>query len=266
LIVKRKQASSQQRRKRRRRLRRVDEEQGTYLPPGSGPNAAGLTGLQQRVGNRAVQRMLVQRKEKKAEVEAEEPKAIRPVSARLLSGPHWLKLFPASNELKDLLPGFRLRVQRFIDAVEDADGEVEILSTKHPPELAHLMHWAWRIVNENYDPQRVPAMDSLNIHWWHGDEQASKEAAQAMVEAFGIDELEVRPPLESRHVQGNAVDMHIFWKGDLEIEDAQGNKLIVIGGPRNGTNKELIKIAKSYGVIHFPYATKDEFHWSTDGK
>ena len=262
----RKQELIAKRRKRRRRRKKTDEERIDFPSPNPGTDVSGLNVLQQQVGNRAVQRMLAQRKNDKDRGETEEPKAVRPAPARLLSGPHWLKLFPASNELKDLLPGFRLRVQRFIDAVEDAEGEVEILSTKHPPELAYLMHWAWRIAKEDYDPQRVPAMDEVNIHWWHGDEQASKEAAQAMTEALGIDNLKVAPPLESQHVQGNAVDLHLFWKGDLEIEDAQGNKLIVIGGPRNGTNKELIKIAKSYGVIHFPYVTKDEFHWSTDGK
>lgn len=164
------------------------------------------------------------------------------------------------------MPGFRLQLQNFIDAVEDAEGEVEILSTRHPPELAYLMHWAWRIAKEDYDPQRVPAMDGADIHWWHGNALASRAAAQAMVEAFGIDHLEIAPTLESQHVQGNAVDMHIVWEGDLLIRDADDNELIILGAPRNGTNKHFIKVAETYDVIHFPYVNKDEFHWSTDGK
>jgi hypothetical protein len=86
------------------------------------------------------------------------------------------------------------------------------------------------------------------------------------VEACGIDELKVVPPLESQHVQGNAVDMHIFWKGELKIKDAKGNEFVITAGPRNGTNKQLIRIARTYGVIHFPDVNKDEFHWSMDGK
>ncbi len=263
-----KQMPIPKRRKRRLRRKKTDEERADHRPPSPGADVSGLSVLQQRVGNRAVQRMLLQREEKTQEdkARAEEAKKPKPIPAHFFSGPHWFKLFPPSNELRDLMPGFRLRVQRFIDAIEDAEGEVEILSTKHSPALAYLMHWAWRIAKEDYDPQRVPAMDGVPIHWWHGDALLSREVAQAMVEACGIDHLEVAPPLESQHVQGNAVDMHIVWEGNLDIEDAQYNKFLIVGSPTDGTNKDLIAVAKTYGVIHFPYVNKDPFHWSTDGK
>jgi hypothetical protein len=154
-------------RQRIKKRRRPDERRETQHV---GTNVGGLDALQQLVGNRAVQRMLAQRA---GEAEAEEMEAPAPIPARFLSGPHWLEAFPASDELKDLMPGFRLRVLRFIYAVEEAGGEVEILSTEHPPELAYLMHWAWRIAKQDYDPQKVPVMDGLDIHWWHGDARAS---------------------------------------------------------------------------------------------
>jgi hypothetical protein len=258
------------RRRTKRRRRRADEERGTHRPASPGADASGLAGLQQRVGNRAVQRLLTSPtaqstseldREAVARAVAEHSKG-----SQVPSGPEWGDAFPVSASLRDLHVNFGTQVRRFIEGLEEAGATVEILTTRWSPEAAYLMHWAWRIAKENYDPRRVPAMKGVDIAWWHGDVHASKEAAQEMVEAYNMDTRKVAPPLDSPHIQGNAIDMSISWEGVLQIKDLGGVPHLVASEPGDGANRELLAVAETYGLVPAADFTENWLHWSTDGR
>jgi hypothetical protein len=181
------------------------------------------------------------------------------------SGPDWVGALPVSASLNDLHVTFGAQVRRFVEALEEAGATVEVLTTRWSPETAYLMHWAWRIAKEDYDPRRVPAMEGVDIAWWHGDVHASKEAAQEMVEAYGMDTRKVAPPLDSPHVEGNAIDMCISWEGLLEIKDLGGIPHLVASDPTDGTNIELLMVAGTYGLVPAADFKENWLHWSTDG-
>jgi hypothetical protein len=186
--------------------------------------------------------------------------------SRMLSGPDWVSQFPASRAIDDLEITFRGKVERFLGALRSAGATVTISSTCRPPQRAYLMHWAWRIAKEGYDPQKVPSLEGVTINWWHGDAARSRQAAQAMVNGYGINNLKVPPALTSRHIQGLAIDMDIAWQGQLKIKQADSSIRLITSTPTDGANGDLIEVGKTYGVIHFINVAKDRPHWSTDGK
>ena len=59
-------------------------------------------------------------------------------------------------------------------------------------------------------------------------EQASLEAAQAMVTAYGMNNLNVAPALSSNHTRGTAINMNISWSGTLTIAGAMVRMLQLI--------------------------------------
>lgn len=182
------------------------------------------------------------------------------------SGADWLARFPGSKSLDDLAPDLGDKVKSFIKALEDGGASVDVTSTRRPRERAYLMHWAWRIAKQDYDPQKVPSMDGVNIEWWHGDAATSRQAAQEMVDGYKINDNETPPARDSRHIQGKAIDMIITWNDGLSIKKADGSVQVITSEPRDGTNAELIEVGKSYGVVHSPAVSKHKVHWSTDGR
>ncbi len=188
------------------------------------------------------------------------------VSASTLSGASWVSQFPTSTSLDDLDPEFRDKVKAFIAALSVAGGSYQINATRRPKERAYLMHWAWNIAKQNTDVSTAPAMLGVNINWNHGSQEKSRQAAQEMVNAYGIQNLDVAPSLGSRHIYGKAVDMEVSWMGDLSIKTVDGSTQVISSEPRNHTNTDLIDVAKTYGVIHFINISKDKVHWSTDGR
>lgn len=183
------------------------------------------------------------------------------------SGADWATRFPDSGRVEDLDAAFLPNVRRFIAALEAGGANVRVLSTRRPAERAYLMHWAWRIARQDYDPQQVPTMEGVPIQWWHNSLVASRTAAQAMVNAFGIDpDLGVAPSLTSRHTAGAAIDMTITWNGALTIRRSNGQNAVINSIPRDGTNADLISVGAGYGVIHFINVQQDRNHWSTDGR
>lgn len=259
-----------QRRRTKRRRRKADEEHGTRRPIGPGADASGLASLQQRVGNRAVQRLLAQpthqdtsepEREAIARAATEHDEGVQ-----VPSGPDWVEAFPVSALLRDLHTSFGAQVYRFVEALEEAGAAVEVLTTRWSPEAAYLMHWAWRIAKEDYDPRRVPAMEGVNIAWWHGDTHASKEAAQEMTETYGMDARQAAPPLDSPHVEGKAIDMSIAWEGVLEIKDLGGIVHLIASEPADGANHELLVVAGTYGLVPAADFGENWLHWSTDGR
>jgi hypothetical protein len=280
------------RRKKRKQKRRQrdDREQSSD----AAMHSAGLASLQQSVGNRAVQRMLAQEPttavpvtknlmQPQAENEEQDTGAAPSILDEIIaqeaekepSSVELLDEFPVSDELNDLDSNFRPNVRAFVELLEQAGASVEILATTWPPELAYVMHWAWRIAKEDYHPLAVPPIDEiefdadvnpdLDISWWHGSFEASKEVAEEIVEACGLDDLEEPPALVSHHVAGEAIDMKISWHGDLFLPTPSGGEIVIASSPHDETNRDLIALAAAYGIILYEDMDKNPVHWSVDG-
>jgi hypothetical protein len=110
-------------------------------------------------------------------------------------------------------------------------------------------------------------MDGVHINWVHpqGSLQTSQEAAQAMVNGYGIQNLNVAPALQSRHTVKSAIDMSIAWSGTLSILNASGENVDIESSPRTGMNTQLKAIGATYGVMKYVGGNADKPHWSTDG-
>lgn len=182
-----------------------------------------------------------------------------------LSGVSWIRKFPGSNMTNTLKYPFRKKVEDFISALNKAGAKVVISATFRPPERAYLMHWSWMIMNYKADYTKIPVMKNVDIDWDHKDKMKSINAARVMGNAFEISNLRVPPALQSRHTDGLAIDMDISWSGDLSILDKDGKLVKISTFPRDGMNKELQNVAKSFGVIKIVVGQKDKPHWSSDG-
>lgn len=185
---------------------------------------------------------------------------------KTLSGPLWVSKFPNSTSIDDLDDDFKAKVKKFTAALNAAGSAVTINATLRPEERAFLMHWSYKVAKENYDPEKVEEMAGVDIDWVHLDAKgnkstdASKLGAKQMVDGYGIVYAPVHP---SRHSEGKAIDMDISWTSvELKIKDATGKDVTIKTGDKDGSNPELHKVGKSYGVIKL---LSDPPHWSTDG-
>lgn len=177
-----------------------------------------------------------------------------------VSGPHWCSRFPNSTSIDDLHPDWRRHVWAFVDALREGGALVAVPETVRPAERAYLMHWCWMIANLSQAPAAVPLFDGVDIDWTHrGDGRSARAAAEAMVAAYGLLDL---PSLDSRHVTGHALDMHITWTNRLSLRDCRGSTHYILTEPRNGSNPQLVRIAASFGVIR---QSNGRPHWSVDG-
>ena len=189
-----------------------------------------------------------------------------PAAVQEPSGAIWVARFPDAGATSALASDFRPGCEAFIAAMRAAGSSVHISSTRRPTERAYLMHFAWRIHKRTLNPENVPAKTGVNIEWVHrkGDGSVdlakSRAAATAMVNGYDI---AFQPSLTSRHVTGQAIDMTISWTGQLAIKRRDGTTITIPSGPRNGSNPQLRKVGKSYGVTKHP---TDPPHWSTDGR
>lgn len=184
----------------------------------------------------------------------------------ILSGPQWTQSFPGSSSLLDLKFPFDAAANAFISALKIAGATVNISATLRPPERAWLMHWAWMIARDRISPERVPINPGIDINWVHETPQRSRQAAIAMVDAYGMQRLHVAPALRSRHTEGHAIDMNINWYHNLKIKNNWGEYIIIQSVPRDGMNNELAQVGKTYGVIKYHGGFSDAPHWSIDGR
>ena len=178
------------------------------------------------------------------------------------SGASWVAKFPTSVKTSDLKKPFRTNFEAFQKAMKDAGIAVTISASLRLKQRAYMMHFAWMIVKGKIAPGDVPAMAGVNIVWNH---PKAKQGAQEMVDGYGIGGLGVAPALNSRHIEGRAIDTILTWKGDIHIKQKDGTEKAIVGTPRNATHPDLIAVGASYGVIHFKPASADKVHWSDDG-
>ena len=187
------------------------------------------------------------------------------------SGVAWVARFPTSALVADCAQPFRGKLTAFIAALRAAGAAVNVAATQRPAQRAYLMHWCWSIVKARTDPHAVPPLDGVPIAWAHEDAQgdfdaaASLAAAQAMVTAYGMQNLAVAPALSSKHITGTAVDMAISWTDTLTIANLDGTAVAITSLPRTGMNPDLHEVGRTYGVIKFVGGAADIPHWSDDG-
>jgi hypothetical protein len=199
------------------------------------------------------------------------PGVAPPAPAREPSGRQWVARFPTSASVADCAPPFRDNLRAFIAALDAAGASVNIAATLRPPQRAYLMHWCWSIVKQRTDPREIAPLDGVAIAWAHLDGQggydaaASLAAAQDMVEAYGMQALNVAPALQSNHISGTAVDMAISWSGTLAIARRDGAVVNIDSQPRTGMNLDLKAVGATYGVLKFVGGASDMPHWSADG-
>ena len=180
-----------------------------------------------------------------------------------LSGKAWWQAnqakYPNSDKVSDLEAGFRKNVEAFLKALNDAGAKVVISSTKRNETRAHLMHYSWKLAKGEIQPGSIPKKPGLDIEWDHGDRAKSKQAAQEMVDLFGMKYI---ASLTSNHIAGKAIDMSISWSGTLKIQQQDGKEVEIKTPPASGQNTELHKVGKTYGVIKL---ATDPPHWSYNG-
>lgn len=192
-----------------------------------------------------------------------------------VSGAHWCARYPTSTAVTDLTDPFRANVSAFTAALRSASATVSIAATYRPKQRAYLMHWAWGIAKGlpanmcrpgdkpgvPIAPASVPPYPGIEIDWTHrGDLAKARAAAAEMVAGYG---LRYCASLDGRHMQRRAVDMTIGWNGVLAIRDKAGTLVKIASQPRNGLNRELIALGKTFGVIKL---ISDPPHWSDDGR
>lgn len=188
-----------------------------------------------------------------------------------LSGATWTNRFPTSAAVSDCAAPFKANLMSFIAALGAAGATVQISATLRPKERAFLMHWCWKIVNAGADPQAIPTLPGVDINWAHTDAHgtysvaSSKEAAQQMVNAYQMQNLQVAPALNSKHIAGLAVDMSITWSGTLTINNATSTAVVISTDPKTGMNTDLHAVGASFGVIKFVGGDTDKPHWSDTG-
>jgi hypothetical protein len=184
------------------------------------------------------------------------------VSAARLSGASWFRnqqaKYPNSDSLTTLDGSFKKKVEPFLAALKAAGVGVRISSTRRNKHRAYVMHHCWMIAKGKLSAAEVPLDPECDILWDHGSAAASVDAAQAMVECFG---LRYQPSLNSRHIAGRAIDMTLSWAGEVKIKDALG-RVHSTASPQDGSNPTLHKVAATYGVIK---NLKDPPHWSDTG-
>jgi hypothetical protein len=149
------------------------------------------------------------------------------------AGAKLCELYPTGRDTSSLEVDFRRKVQSFIFRLEKLGCTVHITATRRPRSRAWLMRQAWDVVEGTTAPEAVgPAPDGSQIRW-------TVEGARAMVQTYG---LVVRPSLNSKHIDGEAIDMRVEgW---------------------TGSRAELDNLGRSFGV--YPLAG-DPVHWSSNG-
>ncbi|HKG99913.1 MAG TPA: hypothetical protein VKB08_04205, partial [Bradyrhizobium sp.] len=184
-------------------------------------------------------------------------------SATVFSGAEWWRAnehqYSNSAQISDLAPAFATAVGSFIRAMEAGGATVLVAATLRNRLRAYLMHYSWRVARRDIAPVDVPFERDVPIIWDHGNEAASRKAAQEMVDLFGI---VYRPSLTSNHIVGRAVDMKITWAEPFLLTDARGKEVMIDRPRRDAANTSLHKVGASYGVRKL---LTDAPHWSFNG-
>jgi hypothetical protein len=184
-------------------------------------------------------------------------------SATIFSGAEWWHAnqhkYPNSAEISDLAPAFATAVGGFIRALEAAGAIVVVSATRRNRIRAYLMHYSWLLAKGAIAPAKLPLEPEAPIIWDHGDDKASRKAAQEMVDLF---EIVYQPSLTSNHIHGTAVDMKISWSEPIKVRNARGHEVLIDLPRKDASNSHLHAVGATYGVRKL---LSDAPHWSHNG-
>ena len=170
-----------------------------------------------------------------------------------------------SKDIEELEATFRQNVKDFKKALEDAGATITVKDTKRNDKRAYLFHWSWKIALDKCKASDATAMAGVDITWDHGDAAKSKAGAQEMVTGYGLavpPASTEAPALDSRHIQGKAIDMEITWTGTIKVKNKTGVEVEIPFNASANANTVLHTVGATYSVIKLK---SDEPHWSTDG-
>jgi hypothetical protein len=189
--------------------------------------------------------------------------------AKTKSGQYWVTWANSnaknSAAMSDLEPSFKVNVEAFKKALEDAGATVTVTSTRRSAKRAYLFHWSWKIHLGKCLPKDATTMVGVDIEWDHGVLAQSKAGAKEMVTGFGLavpPKSNVAPSLNSNHISGRAIDMDIKWTGRLKIKKKDGKEVEVLYMTNVNGNTKLHQVGESYGVKKHK---SDAPHWSYNG-
>jgi uncharacterized protein YgiM (DUF1202 family) len=184
------------------------------------------------------------------------------------SGANWVSIATASGwtnstEFSALDPSWGPRAEAFVTGLRAAGAQVHITAGLRHPNRAFLMHYAWGVAHGQYTPAQGNAAcrgRGINIEWDHGNAAASRAAAQALVNAFG---LVHQASITSNHVHGLAIDMEI--SGLPASITMNGQTYTTRRGASGAAAAEsVVPIGRGMGVIWF--GAGDRVHWSHNGR
>jgi hypothetical protein len=183
------------------------------------------------------------------------------------SGAEWVGIANAngwtnSTAFSALAPSWGPSAQAFVEGLRVAGAEVHVTAGLRHPNRAFLMHYAWGVARSQYTPAQANAAcrgRGIHIEWDHGATAASRAAAQALVDAFG---LVHQASITSNHIHGLAIDMEISnlppritmnGRTYTTLRDASGE----------AAARSVAPIGRAMGVNWF--GPGDIVHWSHDG-
>lgn len=200
-----------------------------------------------------------------------------------LSGAHWKQIADdrwggATPDIAELESGFGGDLQKFIDMLKANNITPSLESAYRPPQRSYLFHYCVKVWKGKIAPNKVPAMDGVDINWDHGNLAASRKGAEELAHAFELVGVAAHP---SNHNSGQAVDMKMDFTGNptnkltysvgsksltrtIKTSDeakagekAAGKSIAGIG------SRELSKAGADFGVKRA--IDNDIVHWSRHG-
>jgi uncharacterized protein YraI len=183
------------------------------------------------------------------------------------SGAEWLEIantcgWTNSTEFSALDPSWGPHAQAFVECLRAAGAQVHVAAGLRHPNRAFLMHYAWGVAQGQYTPAQANEACrgcGINIEWDHGTTAATRTAAQALVDAFG---LVHQASLKSNHIRGLAIDVEI---SDLPASITVNGQTYTTerGASGEAAARSVAPIGRAMGVIWF--GPGDVVHWSHDG-
>jgi Bacterial SH3 domain len=155
------------------------------------------------------------------------------------------------------------RAEAFVNGLRAAGAQVHVEAGLRHPNRAFLMHYAWGVARGKYTQAQANTAcrgRGIDIQWDHGNTAASRAAAQALVDAFG---LVRQASITSNHIRGLAIDIAI---SDLPARITMNGRTYTTRQGASGTDAaaSVAPVGRDMGVIWF--GAGDYVHWSHNGR
>lgn len=184
------------------------------------------------------------------------------------SGANWVRIadqngWSNTTAFSALDASWGPRAEAFVTGLRSAGAQVRVTAGLRHPNRAFLMHYAWGVAHGQYTPAQANAAcrgRGIEIEWDHGAQAASRAAAQALVNAFG---LVRQASITSNHIRGLAMDIDI---SGLPASITMNGKTYTTqrGASGSAAAASVAPIGRDMGVIWF--GGGDYVHWSQNGR